>query len=265
MRLTVCELPDNRSRFIDSWRGLCDHVETERSELVLLPEMPFSRWLPMKQGGSEEKWGDAVEAHDDWMDRMNELAPATVLGSRPTHSEGRRLNEGFVWTESSGSRLVHQKTFLPDDGPWFWEGSWYERGEDDFSLVECASAKCGFLICTEIWGAEQARKYGHDGAHLIVNPRVTEPQRREQWRAGTQAISTISGSFVASSNRVTIPTESVEEIPFGGNGWIVDPDGTVLAETSRNQPFVTVEIDISVAEKAKKTYPRPAFEGMERR
>jgi N-carbamoylputrescine amidase len=43
---------------------------------------------------------------------------------------------------------------------------------------------------------------------------------------------------------------------MGGLGWVVDPDGQVLATTSREQPFVTVEVDLRLAEQARHTYPR---------
>ena len=43
---------------------------------------------------------------------------------------------------------------------------------------------------------------------------------------------------------------------MGGQGWIVGPDGEILGITSREQPFVTVEIDPQKADRAKKTYPR---------
>jgi N-carbamoylputrescine amidase len=47
---------------------------------------------------------------------------------------------------------------------------------------------------------------------------------------------------------------------FGGQGWVVGPNGQVLASTSREQPFVTVEIDLSEARLAKQTYPRYVLE-----
>ncbi len=45
-------------------------------------------------------------------------------------------------------------------------------------------------------------------------------------------------------------------ISLGGFGWIIDPDGMVLATTSEKEPFITVEIDLEKAELAKGTYPR---------
>ena len=43
---------------------------------------------------------------------------------------------------------------------------------------------------------------------------------------------------------------------FNGRAWLISPDGKVLASTYHSRPFVTVEIDIDEAEKAKQTYPR---------
>jgi N-carbamoylputrescine amidase len=43
---------------------------------------------------------------------------------------------------------------------------------------------------------------------------------------------------------------------FAGEGWIVDPEGEVLALTCDAEPFVTLEIDLSRARAAKGTYPR---------
>ena len=42
LRLTVCELHDDRAAFERDWKRLAAHVRDCRSELVLLPEMPFA-------------------------------------------------------------------------------------------------------------------------------------------------------------------------------------------------------------------------------
>jgi N-carbamoylputrescine amidase len=45
-------------------------------------------------------------------------------------------------------------------------------------------------------------------------------------------------------------------VDFGGQGWIIGPDGEVLGLTSAENPFLTLEIDWRKADLAKKTYPR---------
>jgi N-carbamoylputrescine amidase len=43
---------------------------------------------------------------------------------------------------------------------------------------------------------------------------------------------------------------------FSGNGCIIDPDGEILGTTSRDLPFITMDIDLESADLAKKQYPR---------
>jgi N-carbamoylputrescine amidase len=47
---------------------------------------------------------------------------------------------------------------------------------------------------------------------------------------------------------------------FGGCGLVIGPNGEMLASTSRQAPFVTVDIDLSESAQAKKTYPRDVLE-----
>ena len=96
MKTTVCQLPDDPKEFKEAWKRLAGHVQKERSELVLLPEMPFYPWVAQSKKGNPETWKKAVEAHDRWQERFTDLAPATVLGSRPVIRNGRHFNEGFI-------------------------------------------------------------------------------------------------------------------------------------------------------------------------
>jgi N-carbamoylputrescine amidase len=45
----------------------------------------------------------------------------------------------------------------------------------------------------------------------------------------------------------------------GGVGWIISPDGEILATTTRDVPFVTMDIDLSVPLAARTSYPRYVF------
>ena len=172
MKITVCELPNEPTRLAGAWEALVAHVTASSSDLVLLPEMPFFRWLAQSPRVDPVEWQRAVAAHDEWLNRLHELAPALVLGSRPVVVGGRRLNVGFVWEASRGATDVHAKYYLPDE-PGFWEASWYERGDGSFGVIETTQARIGFLICTELWFSDRAREYGRRGAQVIVCPRAT--------------------------------------------------------------------------------------------
>ncbi len=251
MRVTVCQLRDDEHLIADEWDALVEHTRAVESDLVVLPEMPFHPWLFTERRADPDRWAEAAGAHDYWMRRLGETSAMVVLGARPILAEERRLNEAFVWSLETGHRAAHYKRYLPnEDG--FWEASWYEPGDGRFDAKRTSGITVGFLLCTELWYPEHAREYGRAGADLIAVPRATDAANRSKWVAGGRTAAVVAGSFCASSNR----GGTSGGMDWAGTGWVIDPDGEVLALTSNDDPFVTVEIDLDVALRAKKTYPR---------
>lgn len=232
MRVTVCELNDASGDFACEWERLVAHVRAESSQLVLLPEMPFCSWFAVTDQFSASVWQEAVATHDAWIPRLIELAPAVVLGSRPLNKAGRRFNQGFVWDQTAGYRAAHLKYYLPnEDG--FWEACWYERGDGRFIPIGCGVARIGFQICTDLWFMERSRAYGKAGVHVIANPRATAQSTLDKWLTGGRVAAVVAGAYCLSSNRVS---DDASVVPFGGQGWIVGPEGDVLGLTSRKIP-----------------------------
>jgi len=253
MKVTVCELPNEPTALESAWGKLAAHVRMSESEFVLLPEMPFYRWLAHTRDVDSNQWEQAVSAHEAWITRLTDLSPATVISTRPVTISGKRQNMGYVWEPGQGTRDVHVKYYLPDE-PGFWEASWYERGDGDFSLVDTPTGKVGFLICTEIWFNARAREYGKQGMQLLVCPRATPNPTAPKWVAGGQAAAVVSGAYCLSSNLSGTTPEGGD---YAGIGWIIEPsEGKVLGLTSSQEPFLTLDIDLEAADEAKKTYPR---------
>jgi N-carbamoylputrescine amidase len=251
MRVTVCELPAEIARLDGAWASLAHHVASNDTDVLLLPEMPFHPWLAATNDVDAAAWEEAVRSHDAWHARFDELGGVTVLGSRPVVIEGRRLNEGFTWV-GGHYRAAHHKYYLPnEDG--FWEATWYERGDGAFDTAPSAHGEAGFLICSELWFPQHARRYGQQGAMIIPNPRATEWASRDKWLAAGRVAAVTAGAFCLSSNRSGTDTAGLR---WGGLGWVVDTNGTVLATTSERSPYATVDIDPLDAEKARHTYPR---------
>jgi N-carbamoylputrescine amidase len=68
----------------------------------------------------------------------------------------------------------------------------------------------------------------------------------------------ISGAFCLSSN-LAGPTSDGGD--FAGVGWIVEPEeGEILGRTSSADPFLTVDVNLADADRAKSTYPRYVLE-----
>lgn len=244
--MTVCELRTSPGALEQDWAGLVHHVAEQRSELVVLPEMGFAPWFATDRTGSDAVWASAVAAHATWSRRLPELGTA-VVGTRPVDRSAGRRNEAYVATPDGGVRPLHDKSYLPDE-PGFWEASWYGRGDGGHQVVDVGGVRVGALVCTELWFLEHARAYGRDGAHLVVIPRVTPATSLEKWLAGGRTCAVVSGAWSLSSNSA--------EPEHGGLGWAVDPEGVVVATTSRDRPWVTVEVDLAEVDAAKERYPR---------
>jgi N-carbamoylputrescine amidase len=253
MKITVCELPNDFNVFNQAWDQLVAHVSNEGSELVLLPEMPFSRWLAVSKDFDAHQWEEAVENHKKWISRLEELSPATVVSTRPVTLGGIRNNLGYIWEGGMGIQDIHAKYYLPDEEA-FWEASWYQRGDGTFSTIDTSKGKLGFLICTELWFNQHARQYGKEGIHFLVCPRATPKPSANKWVVGGQTAAVVSGAYCLSSNLSGTTPDGGD---FAGVGWIIEPgEGKIMGLTSPEQPFLTLEVDLARAEKAKRTYPR---------
>jgi len=253
MRVTVCELPNRWTESEDTRTVIAETIQDEQSDLVLLPEMPFCRWLAGTAQADPDRWQAAVAAHDGWMARLSELSTPIVVGTRPVLDEGGPRNQGFVWQETPGYREAHTKYYLPNEEG-FWEATWYQRGDGRFDVIDVNGLKIGFLICTELWFNAHARAYSAQGVHILVCPRATPHTSVDTWVTGGRTAAVVAGAFCLSSN---FNGPHVGDMAFGGTGWIIEPEaGRVMGLTSEEIPILTIDIDLSAAENAKKTYPR---------
>src|SRR2546421_6683906 len=267
MKITVCQLHDARDAFGKDWEELLDHVKVQESELVLLPEMPFFQWFPVSRRFDAGVWRAAVSAHGVGEQRLAEVAPARVLGTRPIDFGNVRCSAGFIWNAEEGIATVHAKACLANvEGA--WESLWYDKAVPEFVPAQVDGASVGMLIGSELWLMEQARVYGEDDVHVIAVPRVSLSRHTpgtttdEEWVAAGCTAAVTAGAYCISSCRAGSGAGS------GGPGWIISPDGVPLAITSYDRPFASAGVDLETADQGKQTYPPPvifAFSGQQRK
>lgn len=254
MKVTVCELSHEPHQLEAAWLGLCGHVSKERSDVVVLPEMAFCRPFWLIEKFDSGLWSEAGAVHDQWLDRLRELGASFVVGTRPVTSGSSHFNEGFVWSQASGYSRLRRKFFLPNE-PDGWEGNWLTRGDPEFPCFSAGALRFGLNICTELWALETYRAYAAGEAHAVIAPRATAAATTEKWLAVGKVAAVVSGTYCVSSNQID------KNGACGGVGWIIDPDGSVLARTSADQPFCTADISVARALEARRTYPRYVFGG----
>ena len=254
MKVTVCQVDPRPGQLEGSLAVLRAHVQAAGTDFLLLPELCFSAWLAIERIPDARLWLASVAEHERHVARLADLGARAVVGTRPIVTAlGSRRNQAYLWEESAADVVPkREKYYLPDE-PGYWEASWYDRGEKRFDLGRALGMRIGVLVCTEMWFMEWARHYAAERADVLCVPRATPYGSTDVWLAGGRAAAVCSGAFCLSSNLWYPPAS---ETDCGGLGWIVDPDGVVLARTDAATPFATVTIDLEHARAAKHTYPR---------
>jgi len=253
MKVTVCQLDNRPGRLEPMLDALAAHIARHRSEFLLLPEMCFHEWLAADNDPDRERWLAAVKSHASAILKLDRLGAKAAIGTRPIiNNIGSFRNQAYLWTAEPRVLPVHEKYYLPDEEG-YWEASWYDRGELRFDLCHALNIPIGVQICTEMWFFEWARQFASLGAELLCIPRATPHGSLQKWLAGGQAAAVCAGAYCLSSNIWNAPGSKAD---CGGLGWIISPDGDVLAQTSADSPFASVEVELEFARQSKSTYPR---------
>jgi N-carbamoylputrescine amidase len=249
-RVGVCELPSQLTPESNAWTQLRETASRQAPHLLLVNEMPFGPWIAAGEAFDDGEWNASCAAHDAGVARLSELGAHFVASSRPIRSAGRCVNEAFIASSSRGLEPVHTKQYFPDEEG-YYEARWFQAGERHFRAGQAGELSCGFLICTEVMFNERARQYGRSGAHVILVPRASGTSI-DRWLVAMRMAAIVSGCYVMSSNRAGVTASGQA---FGGTGWIIDPIGNVVAQTTPSSPVVFADIDTELVAKAQSDYP----------
>jgi N-carbamoylputrescine amidase len=252
VKVTVCELPHELDALEAAWRALCDHTAAAGSDLVVLPEFVFVEPLWLLDRFDAVTWSHAEEVATAWLQRLPELHAAYAIGTRPATDQNGRFDEGFLWSPAGGIAPLRRKHYLPDE-PGGFEARWFDRGAADFPAYRAGELAFGLNICTELWALDTYPRYAATEVAAIVAPRATAAATTGKWLSLGTVAAVSSGCYCISSNRVQ------NDGACGGVGWIIEPDGALLARTSAVEPFCTREVDPARSRRARATYPRYVF------
>jgi predicted amidohydrolase len=253
MKVTVCALSDNETKFALDWLALVQHCREQQPDLVLLPELPFSKWIAISPTVTVAEKQEAACKHDVWSKRLRELNARYVVYSRPVVDNGEYFNTAFLYQQGEEQIALHSKCYFPEE-PHFYEQNCYTPGQKDFIALDAGDFKIGIMLCTEMWFTANARDYGKQGVDLLLCPRATDLASIPQWMRLGQTLAIISGAYCLSSNKAGHDVENNFE--WGGGAFITAPGNGELLGHTGSTGFVTIEIDLDIARRAKTDYPQ---------
>ena len=233
--------------FLQAW--ICAVAQANENLLVsnavvldVTSGQPFEANSILIQGGIIEEVGRDLDAPIDTP--ILNVDGATVIP--PQFVSAMSFSEGLAraWEEGSWGYINTQGDWQIEPGyEWAYD---FRQG---LAAVQ-KDGKMGFI--------------GHPGRFVI--------QPTYDWAIGFHdglAAVNISGrwGFVDPKGQVVVEPAyakssnfngpHVDGMAFGGTGWIIEPEaGHILGLTSDKHPFLTIDIDLSLAERAKQSYPR---------
>ncbi|MDQ2854563.1 MAG: carbon-nitrogen hydrolase family protein [Chloroflexota bacterium] len=227
-----------------------DQCVQRGADLAVLPELPLNPWRP----ATKEPRDEDAEPMDG--PRASALAAAAreagigLVGGiiHLDSATSRRTSRVLVFAATGELVATYEKLHLPEE-PGFWETSHYEPGSLAPQRIDAFGIPIGVQICSDANRPEGSHLLGAQGVQAILIPRATEEKTYQRWKIVFRANALTSCSYVLS---VTRP-DPESGVLIGGPSVAVDPNGSVLLETTDRIGIVTLES--SVVSAARTAYP----------
>ncbi|MCY1513866.1 N-carbamoylputrescine amidase [compost metagenome] len=249
MRICIMEGPVDLAPEGPTWEGMAGRIGELAPDLLVTNEMPFGPWLAASPAYDSARAAESLRIHEAGLAALAALNVPAVVSSRPVPAGGRLANEAFAL---QGERYtpLHHKQYFPQE-PGFFEATWFQPAMPGFEVFEVGGIRLGVQLCTELMFNERSRRYGRDGAELIVVPRASGPSTGRWLTAGAMA-ALVSGCYVVSSNRAG---RTADGQVFGGHAFAFQPGGEPLAASTDAEAIVVVDVDPARARAQQSQYP----------
>jgi predicted amidohydrolase len=227
-----------------------DECVRRGADLAVLPELPLNPWRPATK--------DPVDDDAEGMDGPR--ARAMAAGAQQAgiglvggiiHRDvatGRRTSRAIAFDRKGVLVATYEKLHLPEE-PGFWETSHYEPGTQAPERIDAFGLPIGLQVCSDANRPEGSHLLGAMGVQAILVPRATEERTYQRWKIVFRATAQTGCCYVLS---VTRP-DPEGGVLIGGPSVAVDPNGTVLLETTDRIGLVTLESRVVSA--ARIAYP----------
>lgn len=236
---------------LDKTERLLGQAQVAGASLVLLPELFPYPWFPVTEDSRHWKWaepesGPIVGRVRAWAKQYH------VTMVLPTYQldQGRRFNTSYVISDQGDLLGWYRKTHIPYHPGWY-EKYYYEPGDSGWPVFYHRGITFGIQTCWDNLFPEGSRILGLRGVHLILAPRGTGDYSRPRWRTALAANALANNCFVASVNRVG----QEGDYPFGGDSYVIAPDGEMWATQSQDDELLVVPLDIDRVYASRREWP----------
>ncbi len=235
--------------------GLAAEAARAGARLVALPEYlqyrgtddgyrASARQIP---GPWTEPFAAVARSHAAWI-LVGSLAETSADPSRPSNTSVLIGPDGVVVARY---RKIHLFDVAVEDGPVDRESDRVSPG-DHAVVADVDGVRIGLSICYDLRFPELYRALALAGAEVFTVPaNFTERTGRDHWEVLLRARAIENGAYVLAPSQVGGPPGQ----PAFGRSMIVDPWGTVVAQSADRVGIVSAELDLGRVRSIRRQIP----------
>ncbi|WP_027415557.1 carbon-nitrogen hydrolase family protein [Aneurinibacillus terranovensis] len=239
-----CTLGDKEANIRNASK-LIEQAVVQGAKLVVLPELFNTGYRVEEQ---DMQLSEAIPGPTtDWlcaMSRKHQIYTVSCILEKPS-IEGVVFDTAIL-TGPQGIIGTYRKIHL-----WDQENTRFGKGKA-FPVFDLGFVRIGLQICYEVGFPEGARILTLRGADLVIYPSAFGKARLYAWDIATRSRALENGTYVIACNRSGVERG---ETVFGGSSRIVNPQGEVLVEASREDEVILADLDLSLISKQRQTIP----------
>lgn len=250
--------PGTRKTMQEVYRKKIAEAAQTGAQLVCLQEFTISPYFASSLDPSGFDWAEPLEGGPthQFLGQLASTHGIYIIGSIFERDGEKFWDTATIYNPQGQLHGFTRKIHIPQ-GKGYHEDHFF-AGCDQYPIHEVLGIKIAIPTCYDQWFPEMSRICALNGAEFIFYPTAigSEPTRpgvdtKDSWQTVMRGQAIASGVFIAAANRV-----GVEGVVFYGSSFVCEPNGTLIAQASRDRDeLLVVDLDPAALEEWRGLFP----------
>ena len=250
--------PGTRKTMQEVYRKKIAEAAKTGAQLVCLQEFTISPYFASSLAPSGFDWAEPLEGGPthQFLGQLASTHGIYIIGSIFERDGEKFWDTATIYNPQGQLHGFTRKIHIPQ-GQGYHEDHFF-AGSDQYPIHEVLGVKIAIPTCYDQWFPEMSRICALNGAEFIFYPTAigSEPtspgvDTKDSWQTVMRGQAIASGVFIAAANRV-----GVEGVAFYGSSFVCEPNGTLIAQASRDRDeLLVVDLDPAALEEWRRLFP----------
>lgn len=248
----------SRDAMMKVYREKIAEAKQKGAQLVCLQEFSISPYFASVREPAGFDWAELLEggATHQFLGGLAKEHDLYLIGSIFEREGERYWDTATIYNPQGGLHAFTRKVHIPQ-GEGYHEDHFF-AGSNQYPIHDVLGVKVAIPTCYDQWFPEMSRICALNGAEFIFYPTAigSEPTNvsvdtRDSWQTVMRGQAIASGVFIAAANRV-----GVEGVTFYGSSFVCEPNGTLIAQASRDRDELLVtDLDPAALNEWRRLFP----------